>query len=195
MKGYIVGYLEEWANDLNPVIVGYYTTWDNALEAIKKTERINIDQFQRFCKVYLVELEADKTQQPNSEKKIWVENYDHYYVTTDDKTILQSNTGKIIEIELPEPAPKPAPEPAPEPAQEPAPEPAPKPAPEPAQEPAPKPAPEPAQEPAPEPAPKPEYGWQQVQNSRARSKNRRYIPRGQPKKRLAKPYSQTRKDT
>ena len=167
MKGYIVGYLEEWANDLNPVIVGYYTTWDNALEAIKKTERINIDQFQRFCKVYLVELEADKTQQPNSEKKIWVENYDHYYVTTDDKTILQSNTGKIIEIELPEPAPKPAPEPAPEP----------------------------AQEPAPEPAPKPEYGWQQVQNSRARSKNRRYIPRGQPKKRLAKPYSQTRKDT
>jgi len=103
MTGYIVGYFEEWEFYMNPIVIGYYTTWNEALEAVKIAERINIDQRKGYCRVYLVEIENNKTCFPHFSGKLWIEAYDHYYIyTTNNKTILVSNKGNTIELELPE---------------------------------------------------------------------------------------------
>ena len=104
MVGYIVGYYEDWASDLNPMIIGYYTTWDNAIVQVKRMERINIDQYKQLYKVYLVEIEPDKTYTDNT-GHLWAENFDHYIVKTNyNKTFLYHNKKAItISLELPPP--------------------------------------------------------------------------------------------
>jgi hypothetical protein len=104
MAGYIVGYFEEWADNRNPIIIGYYTTWDQALEVTKKLERENIDYHGGLHEVYLVEITVDKTYFVTSPIVDWIDNYINYRVRTiAGKTALQSNKGRVFEIDLPEP--------------------------------------------------------------------------------------------
>jgi hypothetical protein len=104
MVGYIVGYFEEWATDLNPMIIGYYSTWENAVEQVKRLERINIDFHNQLYTVYLVELEPDKTYIDNP-GCLWTRGFDHYIVRTRcGKTFLYHNRQAISKkIDLPPP--------------------------------------------------------------------------------------------
>lgn len=100
--GYIVGYYETWADDMNPIIVGYYTIWDKALTQAKRLQRINIDSYNKYRKVYVVEVEPNKTYD-DIPGHLWANSFDHYVaITKSDKTILEHNrTRTIIEIVLP----------------------------------------------------------------------------------------------
>ena len=100
MKGYIVGYLDDWGNDRRPLIIGYYTSWSCALDNAKKLERTNLDYRKGLIKVYIVEIEVNKTYP--TQRLNWIENYPHFYIVTNkEKTILQSSEEETIEIELP----------------------------------------------------------------------------------------------
>jgi hypothetical protein len=103
MKGYIVGYFETWANDRNPIIIGYYTTWNRALGITKQLERENLDYHKGLQSVYLVEIEVNKTYPVTNPILDWIDNYTNYKVkTTNGKTTLRNNKGREIVVELPE---------------------------------------------------------------------------------------------
>ncbi len=164
MKGYIVGYLEDWGNDLNPIIVGYYTNWSGALDVIKQLERTNLDYHQGLQSVHIVEIEVNKTYPIKNVMGNWINNYTNYVVhTVRDKTTIRSNKGRVFEIDLPETTKPPTPEP------EPIPEPI------------------PTSQPESIPEQVPDEQWTEVERKKTRSRPRSYQYKPRRGKRLSRP--------
>lgn len=99
MKGYIVGYLDSWANDRSNIIVGYFTMWPKMLNAIKTIERENIEKYSNLRSVYAVEIDINKINNVKTTMN-WIENYPHYTVRTEFGKTLMSGCGKDIHIDL-----------------------------------------------------------------------------------------------
>jgi len=74
MKGFIVGYFEEWASDRNSIIIGYYTNWKKAIEVTKKLQQDNIKIYNKLRQVYMVEIEPNKTYDVKDSMD-WIRNY------------------------------------------------------------------------------------------------------------------------
>lgn len=99
--GYIVGFTDDWANNLNTVVIGYYESWDLAIEAVKKVERYNIDQRDSLCEVYILSINTNETKIPKANTLNWIDEYDNYKVRTfQGKTILKGFSTQIT-IDLP----------------------------------------------------------------------------------------------
>jgi hypothetical protein len=94
MKGFIVGYFEEWSNDRNPIIVGYYTTWNKAIDVVIDQENINIKNYKGLREVYIVEIDVNKTYTNILSGSDWINSYKHYLVKNHSgESILISNKG------------------------------------------------------------------------------------------------------
>lgn len=76
MRGYIVGYLESWGDNLNPKIVGQFSNWKIALDTAKKLVK-------PLIKVYIVETVINKTIDPQS-ATCWINDYKHFIVYKDN---------------------------------------------------------------------------------------------------------------
>lgn len=101
MKGYIVGYIDEWANNRNAIITGYYTTWNKGISALKILEKDNIKNWQGLRQVYIVEIEVNKTYAVAYPTFEWINNYKHYITKTiNRKTTLHGSNGKNITINI-----------------------------------------------------------------------------------------------
>ena len=99
MKGFIVGYTASWADDCAPVLVGYYTTWYKALNVVKIQVYKNIKYYQSLRKIYVVEIEVNKTY-PDPTTFNWYEPYLHYMVETSIKGTFVCGNGKRVRIDL-----------------------------------------------------------------------------------------------
>lgn len=98
MKGYLVGYVGSWADDLVPVVVGYYTGWQKAIDAGKVVESDNITHHNCFRKVFILETENNTTNVIEHEAQ-WYKSYTHHiFNTSGDTTVLNCYSGKQINL-------------------------------------------------------------------------------------------------
>lgn len=98
MKGYIVGYISSWADDIVPVVSGYFSGWQKAIDVGKALELDNITRRNSFRKIFIIELEINKRYTIHNPNK-WYENYVHHkFETVANHTILKCHSGKEIEI-------------------------------------------------------------------------------------------------
>jgi hypothetical protein len=94
MKGFIVGYFEEWSNERNPIIIGYYTNWTKAIECVIEQENINSNKYKGLREIYLVELEVNKSYNNQISGADWINSFKHYRIKNySGETVLISNNG------------------------------------------------------------------------------------------------------
>lgn len=98
MKGYIVGYVSSWADDLVPVVTGYYSGWQKAIDAGKIVEHDNNTRRNSFRKVFIAEIEINKNNIVKNPSK-WYESYTYHKIkTVDKKIILEKANGDTVDL-------------------------------------------------------------------------------------------------
>ena len=88
MKGFIVGYITSWSDDRYPNIVGLYTNIESAKNIAEILEIENVEKYKRLRRVYIVEIQTDKTYNVENSLADWIMNYPHQIVYTKNGKIM-----------------------------------------------------------------------------------------------------------